>query len=753
MKHVVMVIALMSIAGLSGWAFGQDPNYVKTNVYTNDVTDDSVQTTTTYSDGLGRKIQTRLELGDNKARIAGTLYDEAGNPTVTTLPFKISTTSYPGFFDGNIVTAAQADLNDDYPYNEVQYKPDPLANVDRAGAPGLDFSLDGYNFSKTWNFSTALGRGDVFIDDNGFILETALLDPMTRLDLIDGQKICTGTPTHFLTVTKGPNGDYTQQLKDLFGNTISTCSMKNIMANYEYDLLGRVIKEIPPDATAARAVDNNRATKYEYDKQGRLTSKTTPDGGLVKFVYDDKNRLVASQNAKQRATDAALAFTVYLYDDLGRNYAIGDNLSLNTFSDAGAVDWAIGILAVRVRRIYDDPGQLQNSDVLGSVYTPQYFSSNYASLTNTTGRLVAEIGYLTDYAGVPGSDVFFRRVTVDIYSYDDEGNVISKIKRVPGMSGFWLFSYSYDRQGNLKTYQFTKDERGGGAPGFQQNPIVFDRDRQGRVQTVFSGSNPFILNEFDDYGRLVTKHFGTDVTAEATTADKVNYAYDIRNWPLSIASSNQIFSEWLAYADNHLLNGQTVLGMTPQYNGNIAAAQYAYNQADVNPPITGIVNYNYDEVNRLTDVVNVSNPTQFQNEEITYKADGRIDTKVKSSGAIPTVDIPTYQYYENKNQLNKIDHKKDQDNNYIYDPNGNMVLDFSKKMLVEYDWRDMPVKYKFFDQIPTSILTGDVSSLWHDLEGSITSPLVPGHGKVVSEVDMNYDASGNRVTKREYKLQ
>lgn len=749
MKQIVVVIAMMSIVGLSGRTFCQDPNYTRTTVYTNDLTDDSTLTITTYSDGLGNDIQSKVDLGNDKARIAGTVLDDAGRPTITTMPFQLSTTTYPGFFSGNIVSAAQTDLNDNYPYNEVQYKPDPQDIVDRAGAPGSVYSLDGSNFVKTWNFSTKINGSSSLVDNNGFIFEYILLNSAISLDPFDGLAICDGNPTHFLTVTKGPNGDYTQLLKDLNGNVVSTCSMKNTMAKYEYDILGRTINEIPPDATTPRAVDNNRLTNYAYDKLGRLISKTTPDAGQIRFVYDNKNRLVASQNAKQRAMNNDLSFTVYLYDDLGRNYAIGDNYSMNNFADAGTFTWSLGYLDVHILRIYDDPGQLQNSDVLGIGYSPRYFTTNYAPITNTQGRLVAEIAYFASYPGIPGSDQFFGLVTVDIYSYDDEGRVINKIKRVPGMSAFAMFTYTYDRQNNLKTYQYAKDETG--APT-ATNPISFNLDRLGRMQTVFSGSNPFLLNEFDDYGRLVVKRFGTDVHAEATTADKINYWYNIRNLPDSIRSSNKAFSEWIAYDDNHV-NGQAISGMIAQFNGNIAAAKFAYNLNDAFTPVTGIVNYNYDEVNRLSGVANVSNPAQFQNEQITYKADGRIDTKVKSTGAIPTANLPTYVYNSNKNQLNKIVNKKDQANNYVYDPNGNMVLDFSKKMLVEYDWRDMPIKYKFFNQIPTSILSGDVSSLWIDLEGTITSPLVAGNGKVVSEVDMVYDASGNRVTKREYKLQ
>ena len=36
-------------------------------------------------------------------------------------------------------------------------------------------------------------------------------------------------------------------------------------------------------------------------------------------------------------------------------------------------------------------------------------------------------------------------------------------------------------------------------------------------------------------------------------------------------------------------------------------------------------------------------------------------------------------------------------NDYIYDFNGNMIFDRSKQMSVQYDWRNMPVKFSFYD--------------------------------------------------------
>ena len=94
------------------------------------------------------------------------------------------------------------------------------------------------------------------------------------------------------------------------------------------------------------------------------------------------------------------------------------------------------------------------------------------------------------------------------------------------------------------------------------------------------------------------------------------------------------------------------------------------------------------------------------------------------------------------------DHEtKGSSTNYLFDPNGNMVLDVSKKMLVEHDWRNMPVSFKFYDHIPdTYANAGDLSTIagaWQNLASKVAA-----EGAVLlSEVQMLYDASGNRVQK------
>jgi RHS repeat-associated protein len=99
-----------------------------------------------------------------------------------------------------------------------------------------------------------------------------------------------------------------------------------------------------------------------------------------------------------------------------------------------------------------------------------------------------------------------------------------------------------------------------------------------------------------------------------------------------------------------------------------------------------------------------------------------------------------YIYEGVTNKLSYIDSAGTQTHNLIYDNNGNMVFDLSKKMAIEYDWRNMPVKFTIFSSISGTIST------WQDVVDYITN----NHDLVTSEVVMTYDASGNRVKKEEF---
>jgi len=732
-------------------SYAQAPNYVQSAVVTDP--DSAPSISIGYSDGLGRQLQTSLFLNDTLSRLSGTVYDEAGRPCSTTVAFNENSLDY---FSGDIISEAKIKRTDSYAYSAVRYKPDPLGRADSASAPGADFSfLSGRNhFSRTWYLATELGAGNIHIDANGFIYSAYLKDDSLN-KFESGSFITTDTmPTHFLTVSKDPNGAYVQIIQDLFGKTISTLNMQGILAQNRYDILGNLLEEDPPGGM--RTVAPAMATLYQYDTKGQLLYKKTPDAGEVYYQYNDAGQLVATQNARQKNdpnNTSNRIYTVYLYDSLGRNFAIGANSSGRAFTDTGSATWILDSIDLRIRKIYDDPQQLADAHVLGSKYSIVYFDTAFRSITNTQGRLIAEIAYQSVPAITNSGDTrFFDNIAVDLYTYDENGNVSAKLKRAPRMKDFCMFTYTYGLQNNALSYRYAKNENHADPA---MDSLQYQYDRQGRMIKLKSGvaANSKVTNAYDDLGRLQQKALGRNIDSSGI-AEAIQYGYTLRNWPKSIMPSfGKKFSvSDICYNDNNG-SGNIPTITQPQFNGNISAIRYLYNPGTLD---SGIMQYQYDSANRLSNAA-TDNISYFANENFSYNANGTFYSKVRASGPSGAITGAAanyvYNYIPNTNKVHRIVNSttKNQDNNYVYDPNGNMVFDFSKKMLVEYDWRDMPIQFKFYNPVAASVIQAADSAARADLWKNIKNNLETSGASLKALVQMAYDAGGNRVRKREYK--
>jgi YD repeat-containing protein len=335
-------------------------------------------------------------------------------------------------------------------------------------------------------------------------------------------------------------------------------------------------------------------------------------------------------------------------------------------------------------------------------------------LENLNGRLVGSI------AGSAGGYHASNRFVTDLFSYDDEGRIKLKIKMVPGMPKQYIF-YAYDLHGKVLTE--TTD------CGTEHIVKQYNYDSEGRLINVVHVNNEnkvLVSYDYDGLSRLETK------TLPIGGTHTVNYVYDIRERIESLASPAGV-------------KGFTEDRIAYDLNGNIASAHYYYDHQGAAPNTSMIhLDYLYDGVNRLTDVIpgvdhSVSIPS---NGTFQYDVIGRI--KYKEEGT----DIkPGYRYYSGTNRLRNTQDDDDLQA-YYYDKNGNMVVDVAKKMVIEYDWRDMPVAFRFYDALPGTLP-------WDNSKGTFTGDpktyVEANGGTLVSQVVMLYDASGNRVLKMEGK--
>jgi len=111
------------------------------------------------------------------------------------------------------------------------------------------------------------------------------------------------------------------------------------------------------------------------------------------------------------------------------------------------------------------------------------------------------------------------------------------------------------------------------------------------------------------------------------------------------------------------------------------------------------VAYTYDQLNRLIKTDDFEQG--YFDESFAYDAQGRIvaqrrDTSIaKNAGG-------EYAYYANTNRLKSVadgmggtadDRITSDASNFVYDSEGNLIEDKSKKMRITYDWRGMPVEF------------------------------------------------------------
>jgi len=748
--QVVGLVAALLVC--SGWA--QTPNYVRTSTYYDAAKPAEASVVTGYSDGLGRTVQTRIDDVENSnpgvyARVSSVQYDDAGRPVKAILPFPTTTA---GFLPGDLTGTASdyyrinvTNTTGEVAYSETQYKADPLGRVSASSIPGVQYVIKADpnatddHCTRTWYLGTAMitlpATPPAGFDAEGLITKTSL----TVNNLTTWEATCQfTTPTHYLTVTRDANGVFSQTITDAFGRVVKTCT-SNIMSTIQYDIVGNVLAQNPPHETTSRTVAATAmATTCLYNTLGQVYQKTTPDAGTVKYQYDAAGRLWVVQDARQ-STDP-YKYTVYLYDALGRVAAVGLNSRLVSFNDVPwdevgprYIDQWTNNMYPRVRNIYDD------ATVVGTVLNASATITQMA-LTNLQGRLAASISYDESNVCLSTAPDFATHVAVDVYSYDEEGRVDRVFKRLPGMKTFSMIARSYNLQGELVLEKVYDDFMGSVV---RAKNVAYDR--HGRPTTVYKDQNAVAANALTGYsyykhGPMGFKNFWNSGGTWALSQQA--YFYNAPGWLRQMTSNK--FSEDLYH--NGLTEEPNVL--KNEYTGNIAKAVYTQATETGTPPtIVETDKYLYDDLSRLTNLTSVENASYT--ESFSYKNDGRIAFKRKSGDGTGHRDY-TYIDSNNKNS-NRLQQVSAGPSNptarkYAYDPNGNMIFDDSKNMVIYYDWRNMPYSFRLYKR--TATITDAYTTL--TTPQLVETKLLAVGATFESEVKMLYDAGGNRVVKSTY---
>ncbi len=714
-----------------------------------------------FTDGLGKKIQTTVA-DSAEAIISETAYDIYGRATRALKPIPVANgQSHYGTYHPTVLDSAQS-LYDGttmpnaggYPYSEYQYvQSDPLNRVSKEAAPGAAFSVDS-GHCRTYEYLTTMDTNTVAPADSD--------------------------ATYFLTKTTDENQKsstytWTNALGQVIKNQAGTGAQAST-SNYTYDFFGRETLIVDPLGLK---------TVMKYDALGRMSAKKLPDqNDTNQYRYDPYGRLRFSRSPNQIAADSTghYEFLASYYDSLGRLTGIAKvidkNEGLTYFSNGCAAigdfpnddDTAFGLVSRTwtTRYVYDSYWKMDSA-------SRQLLENQYLETPFAHGRLVAKIAH------IDGSTVSDGNVVIDAYSYDAYGRVVRHVKKLPNLAAKYE-NYAYGPSGLLDSTSFSDDIRI--ADG--QNVSIsqyYAYDDRGRLTSVLRGQSLGFAERIAAYEYNINNTvkrvlLGTSSTTGALQG--MDYAYSIRDWLVQInhqgldgqsdfyaspAPSEHMYGDAATYGDQfaevlgrEARGGIAVLVSSTafdtgyaQYNGNVSWSIWstARHSGTTAPQAVRGYLYSYDLQNRLRKAADAESLSTWayldslgddRSMVARYRKDGGIDFQSIRLGHAYNLGDATggnYHYKSGRHQLDYVDQIADsipgQDTvNYVYNANGNMICDKSKRMLITYDWRDMAVQYSFFD-------SGDIGDDGKPIVGAMAN----------KEIAMIYDADGNRVAKTE----
>ena len=245
----------------------------------------------------------------------------------------------------------------------------------------------------------------------------------------------------------GTVGDYLSggTWHDARGNVAQTTDPLDRATTFEYDGLGRLVKETQPDPDgvgselapwtvyAYDAADNlisatdrlNHTTSYSYDPIGRVIAQTDANGDTTEYSFDRAGNLAS-------LTDPVGNTTSWVYDDCGRVLEETNELGDSRFFQYNAV----GDLS-------------QETDRNGRVteYTYDFLGRQTGEIWKDGETIVREFTFTYDLLGrmlsASDSDASYE------YQYDAAGRVIQETQEIVGLSSVIVLDSQYDAMGHL----------------------------------------------------------------------------------------------------------------------------------------------------------------------------------------------------------------------------------------------------------------------------------------------------------------
>jgi len=390
--------------------------------------------------------------------------------------------------------------------------------------------------------------------------------------------------TGLVTGTTGPSGEQTDYVFNTFGQmtklTQKLNATENLVADFTYT--GDNLTSMRLDPTGVNAY-----WQYGYDAAGnlnsitdprsfvstatynplrQLTSVRNPEGGGTDYEYDARNRLWKLKALKEGGSFAVSTIT---YSETNRPLTLtdpGNDQTVFTYDGRDLLYEATDPDGLKSRRVYYPDRKVEK--VLKGVGTPlEQTEVRYWYFDNgEIERLRPARGNLAD---APTYDTVYRR---DAYGRMNETEFADGSREV--------ITFRKDGLPDLKALRLSAADISAGRSDF----LDFDYDASGRLTRqieIRNGSVPVSQNEtryeYDFAGRALREYeLGNDAAYNAGTDEETRYVYDRPGRLLQEISNNRT----VAY----------------QYDAS-------GNRTRITWPDAVYVRYDYDNVNRLSEVL------------------------------------------------------------------------------------------------------------------------------------------------------
>ncbi|RLB71668.1 MAG: hypothetical protein DRH04_01275 [Deltaproteobacteria bacterium] len=474
----------------------------------------NVLTSYTFFDGLGRKIQTRIESEDSEEQVVidNVSFNSRG----------LVAQQYVPYFESNSTEFVATETSN--PKTLFEY--DALGRRTKVTLPDDSFTQTDYD---DWKVTVRTNNGELTNEQK----KEQSLDAYGRI----------------IKVTEYNNSYEYETIYeyDVRDNLVGLEDNAENVTTIDYDSLGRKIELDDPDTGV---------TTYAYDANGNLTSQTDANNNTITFAYDGLNR-VTSKNYSDSTPDVT-----YEYDDPSFSNSVGRLTKVYNSTATVMFDYdargrvseeseIIDSVTYTYSYVYDSMGrkcEITYPDDEAVVYT---FNSGGAiekvglkvGQTTDDDYFVSDVDY--NAAGQMTKVVYGNEVTTD-YTYDSDTLRLNQlVTRNPQLAEIQNLGYAFDNNGNVleitdsvntATQDFTYDDL---------NRLV-----------CASGSYGVIDYEYDSIGNMTLKDPLTLTYGEGTagphqvtsSSDGRSFQYD-SNGNMTLRGDDNFTYD----ADNRLL--------------------------------------------------------------------------------------------------------------------------------------------------------------------------------------------------------